>query len=214
MTRYTSIPILLSLLGTLSITACGDNGSMAAPGIRNLDRVAQVVARREDRVSVSELAHWIIEDKKNFVLIDVRSADDYARGHIDGARNLPVPELVSPEQLKTLPKDRKVIVYSQGSETAAQAVVLLRLVGYNANLLLGGYNFWSQHVLNPDIHPTQADGEYPRVPEQQAIACYFVGGNTVAQAPALVRKPRTPAFVPPVSQPAAHPPPPEFDEGC
>jgi rhodanese-related sulfurtransferase len=51
-----------------------------------------VVARREDRVSVSELAHWIIEDKKDFVLIDVRSANDCTRGHIDGVRNLPPPE--------------------------------------------------------------------------------------------------------------------------
>ena len=51
-----------------------------------------MVARREDRVSVSELAHWIIEDKKDFVLIDVRSANDYARGYIDGVHNLPPPE--------------------------------------------------------------------------------------------------------------------------
>ena len=93
------------------------------------------------------------------MLIDVRSANDYANGHIDGARNLPVPELISPEQMNTLPKDRKVIVYSQGSETAAQAAVLLRVAGYHADLLLGGYNFWTQHVLNPNIPAAQADEE-------------------------------------------------------
>lgn len=213
MNRHTTIPLLLSLLGTLYITACSDSDTLAMPDAFNLEQVARIVARQEDRVSVSDLAHWIIEDRKDFVLIDVRSADDYAKDHINGARNLSVSELMSPGQLELLPNDRKLIVYSQGSETAAQAVVLLRLKGYNANLLLGGYNFWSQYVLNPEIHPTRADGEYPRVPEQQAIACYFVGGDKTAQAPAPVRKPEIPVFVPPVSEPAAAPPR-AIDEGC
>jgi len=211
MIKHTTLPI--SLLATLLLTACDDSHTKAPPQVDHLDQVAQVVARHEDRVSADQLAHWIIEDKKGFVLIDVRPAKDYAKDHINGARNLAVPELFSPEQQKTLPKNRQVIVYSQGSETAAQAVVLLRLAGYNANLLLGGYNFWSRHVLNPKLSPTQADGEYPRVAEQQAIACYFVGGNKVAQVPTPVRKPRVPAFVPPVSHPATSPPP-ASDEGC
>jgi hypothetical protein len=41
------------------------------------------------------------------------------------------------------------------------------------------------------------------VPEQQAIACYFVGGDKTAQAPPAPGKPAVPAFVPPVTQPAA-----------
>jgi len=213
MTKHTMILLLLGLAGVLGVTACGDSGKQASLDSHNFDRVAQVVARHEDRVSTDDLARWMIEEKKDFTLIDVRPPDAYAKGHIDGARNLSVPELLSPALLKTLPGVRRIIVYSQGSETAAQAAVLLRLAGYNASLLLGGYNFWSQHVLNPDIHPTRADGEYSRVPRQQAIACYFVGGNTVAQAPVPVRKHRVPAFVPPVSRPAA-PPPPASDEGC
>ncbi|MGA7178407.1 MAG: rhodanese-like domain-containing protein [Thiobacillaceae bacterium] len=213
MNRHSSIPIIFTLLGTLSVTACSDHGSKSRPGARNFDQVAQVVARRDDRVSVDELARWIIEGKKDFVLIDVRTASEYAGGHIDGALNLPVPELISPDQLKTLPKDRKVIVYSQGSETAAQAAVLLRLAGYDADLLLGGYNFWSQHVLNPAVQPTLADEENTSVAEQQAIACYFVGGKVAALTPAPPPKAVAPAFVPPVSKPAA-PLPPAAHEGC
>ncbi len=211
MTRHIATSILLSLLGALSVTACSDRGTGAAPQAGDFKQVAQVVARREDRVTAGELAHWIVGSKQDFVLVDVRSAGEYAGGHIDGARNFAVPQLLDPETLKTLPNDRRIVVYSQGSETAAQAVVLLRLAGYQADLLLGGYNFWSEQVLNPDIQPTEADGEYARVSEQQAIACYFVGANAAAQ-PAPV-KPAKPAFVPPVSQPAAAPPP-AFHEGC
>ena len=35
--------------------------------------------------------------------------------------------------------------------------------------------------------------------EQQAIACYFVGGDKTAQAPPAPVKPAVPAFVPPVN---------------
>jgi hypothetical protein len=211
MTQIHPIPLLLSLLGALTLTACGDHHDKSKPGAASFDQVAQIVARRNDRVSVDELARWIIQGKQNFVLIDVRPPTDFAAGHIQGARNLSVPELIAPEQQKTLPKDRKVIVYSQGSETAAQAVVLLRLAGLDADLLLGGYNFWNQHVLNPAVYPTLADDEYPSATQKQATACYFLGGNSQTQT--ATPSPVKPAFVPPLAQPALAPPP-KAHEGC
>jgi rhodanese-related sulfurtransferase len=213
MTGRLCLPLPLCLLAGLFVTACGDNDRMAHQQARSIEEVAQIVARQDDRVQAEELARWFIEGRKDFVLIDVRPAADYDKGHIESAQNLVVTELVTPEKLEALPKDRKVIVYSQGSELAGQAVVLLRLAGYDASLLLGGYNFWAQQVLNPEISPTLADGEFPRVPEQQAIACYFVGGDKTAQAPPAPRKPVVPAFVPPLTQPAAPRPRPAH-EGC
>jgi rhodanese-related sulfurtransferase len=213
MTGRLCIQLALYLLAGLFVTACGDNDRLSQQQVRSFEQVAQSVARQDDRVLVEDLARWIIEGRKDFVLIDVRPAADYDKGHIGNAQNTVVTELVTPEKLEALPTDRKVVVYSQGSEVAGQAVVLLRLAGYDASLLLGGYNFWAQHVLNPDISPTLADGEYPRVPEQQAIACYFVGGDKTAQAAPAPRKPAVPAFVPPVTQPAA-PPLAAPHEGC
>ena len=206
------IQLSLYLMAGVFLTACGDNDRLSQQQAHSFEQVAQSVARQDDRVLAEDLARWIIEGRKDFVLIDLRPAADYDKGHIGNAQNLVVTELVTPEKLEALPTDRKVVVYSQGSEVAGQAVVLLRLAGYDASLLLGGYNFWAQRVLNPDISPTQADGEYPRVPEQQAIACYFVGGDKTAQASPAPRKPVVP-FVPPVTQPAAPRPRPSH-EGC
>ncbi|MGB5177651.1 MAG: rhodanese-like domain-containing protein [Gammaproteobacteria bacterium] len=197
------MPISLCLLAGPLVTACGDNDPLSQAQALSLERVAQMVARKDDRVLVQDLARWLIEGRKDYVLIDVRPAEDYDKDHIEGAQNIAVTELVTPAKLEALPTDRKVILYSQGSEVAAQAVVLLRLAGYDASLLLGGYNFWAQHVLNPDISPILSDGEYPRVAEQQAIACYFVGGDQMEQAPAAVSKPKIPAFIPPLSTPVA-----------
>lgn len=212
MTRNAAVLPIIGLLGALSLAACNARAPGSATQAGDFNQVAQVIARREDRVTADELAHWIIGNQQDYMLVDVRSAAAFAGGHIDGARNLAVPELLAPETLKTLPKDHRIIVYSQGSETAAQAVVLLRLAGYRADLLLGGYDFWSQQVLNPRIEPSAADGEFARVSERQAIACYFVGGNAAAQP--VPAQPVKPAFVPPVSQPAVPAPPPAFHEGC
>ncbi len=204
----------LGALIALGLGGCG--GGVPAPSGQQLAQVAQSVARKDDRVSADDLARRIIAGTKDFVLIDVRPPEAFAKGHIEGARNLSVSELLMPDNLDALPRDREVILYSQGSELAAQAAVLLRLAGgHDARLLLGGYNHWAQKILNPAIEAVAADGEFPRVPEQQAVACYFVGGDQVAQAsPVPAAEPAAaPAYVPPVATPEPQRKPRKY-EGC
>ncbi len=206
------ITILPGLL-TVVLGACSDEqAAQSAIDSARLEQVAQVVARKQDRVSADELARWLIERRADFVLVDIRDDDAYAAGHIDGALHLPVTELVTQEGLRQLPAGRRVIVYSNGSEFAGQAAVLLRLAGRDADLLLGGYNFWSRHVQNPEVPPTAADGEYPQLALKRAIACYFAGGGAPppVAAPAPLRHRQPPAFTPPT----APPPPPAPEEGC
>ena len=203
----TTIGILLC--GALA--ACGDGGGTDTA---QLVQVAQAVARQEQRIDSAELANWIIEGRKDFMLVDIRSPEAYADAHIEEAANVPITELVSAEYLETLPDDRRIIVYSSGSEHAAAATALLRAAGYDAALLAGGYNFWNQRVLNPDIPDTAAADEAPQVAKQRAIACYFIGDGS-APPPVVVQEAK-PAFVPPVVAPAHAAPPAGLitDEGC
>lgn len=213
MCRIPRITLPLLLLAGSILSACSDHDQISSSQASAFEQVAQLVARQDDRVQVEELARWLIEGRKDYMLIDLRSPVDYDKAHINGAQNLTLTQLVTPVQLAALPTDRKVILYSQGSEVAAQAVVLLRLAGHNASLLLGGYNFWARHILNPEILPTLADGEFPRVPEQQAIACYFVGGNQQAASAPAPNKP-IPAFTPPIFSKPAPPPSHAPKESC
>ena len=186
--KYT-IKILLLLPAMAMMAACNQS---AAPANGLVD-VAQAAARQTDRVSVRDLASWLIEERQDFVLIDVRSAADFDRGAIGEAQNIPIAELVTAETLAGLPTDRRILVYSNGSENGAKAATLLRIAGLDAHVVSGGYNAWHARVLNPDIPLEEVDGESLRVSEQRAYACYFVGDRGAGAD----RRPDV-DFVPPV----------------
>jgi len=69
--------------------------------------------------------------KKDFYILDLRKPADYARGHIPGAKNIFWLDLLKDENLKKLPIDRKIVLYCYVGHTSSQALVLLKLLGYD-----------------------------------------------------------------------------------
>ena len=195
-------------VGLLALAGCGPTENKG----KSLVDVAQSAARGEDRVSVRDLATWIIEGRGDFLVVDVRMPEEFSNGAIENARNIPLAQLVRDESIAELPTDRKVVVYSNGSENAAKAAVMLRLAGINAQLLVGGYNAWHSVILNPDISAEALDGETLQVSEQRAFACYFVG-ECAGAAPAPAKPFTPPVFVEKEPVASGMPPPPAA-EGC
>src|SRR6185312_6035719 len=76
------------------------------------------------------------------VLVDVRPAEEYAAGHIDGALSIPIDELK--RRLAELPEDREVIAYCRGPfcAYANEAVRLLARSGRRARRLEQGWPEW------------------------------------------------------------------------
>lgn len=206
-----SLKAMLLSIVVVSIAACGASNESEF----SLTDIAQAAARQDDRESVEHLAGWLIEGRGDFKLIDVRTPEDFAIGSIADAENIPIAQIVSQDVLTRLPKDRMVIVYSNGSENAAKAAVLLRLSGIDAHLLTGGYNAWHQRILNPDISADEIDGESLQVSAQRALSCYFVGERS-GEAAKRAAQDNTP-FVPPVfveEEELEAPPPSSGEESC
>jgi len=192
-----------------SVAACGPTNDAQV----SLAEVAQAAARQDDRMSVEDLATALIEQRGDFKLIDVRLPEEFENGSIADAVNIPIAQLVGQDVLSSLPTDRKVIVYSNGSENAAKATVMLRLSGIDAHLLTGGYNAWHTRILNPDISAEELDGESLKVSEQRAYDCYFVGERSGASQRSVSDEP----FVPPVFEELENESedlPPPAEEGC
>jgi len=144
------------------------------PALKSGDLVAlsRAIVRGEDHVPADELAQWIVEGRKDYMLIDLRPKDAYDEGHIDTATHVPLPDLFDNGTLDELPTDRSIVVYSNGTADAAQAVVVLRCAGLKAYSLLGGYNFWQKNTLTPEL-AGEADEEVLKRVKRKATAWYF-----------------------------------------
>ena len=76
------------------------------------------------------------------VLVDVRPEEEFAAGHIDGARSIPLDELE--QRLAELPAGREVVAYCRGPfcAYAHEAVRRLRAAGRSARRLEEGWPEW------------------------------------------------------------------------
>ncbi len=72
-------------------------------------------------------------------LVDVRTAEEFASGHAEGARNIPIDQLG--QSLDQLKKDAPVIVYCAAGVRAGRAATLLANAGYDARDL-GSLSAW------------------------------------------------------------------------
>jgi rhodanese-related sulfurtransferase/DNA-binding HxlR family transcriptional regulator len=78
----------------------------------------------------------------DIVLVDVRPEPEFAAGHIDGARSIPLGDLQ--RRLDELPADREVVAYCRGPfcAYAHDAVRRLRAAGRDARRLDEGWPEW------------------------------------------------------------------------
>ncbi len=77
------------------------------------------------------------------LLVDVRPADEYAEGYIEGAINIPLQELT--QHLDMLPNlDAEIVIYCGSGHRSALAMTSLNLLGYTeARSLLTGVGGWT-----------------------------------------------------------------------
>ncbi len=185
--------VFLPLAGVVGLAAllggCGQSTETSrAITSESLEEIARAIARQDDRILADDLADWMLADRRDFLLVDIRSEADYTAGHIDDAEHIPLPELVRRSTRGALPSNRRLVLYSADTENASKAVVMLRLAGLNAYALVGGYNEWRRHILNAQpIDPSQ---ETLDEPTHFALAC-FTGGeyDPAAGLPSLGQRP-------------------------
>ena len=63
--------------------------------------------------------------------LDVRGPDEFARGHADGAVNIPITDI--DRRMSELPRARPIVVYCHSGVRAAIAESKLRKAGYDAH---------------------------------------------------------------------------------
>ena len=116
------LPVLLALL---LLAGC------AAP--------AEEAAYRQ--INMDE-AITMMEEKSGYIILDVRTPEEFADKHIPGAINIP-NETIETEEVPELPdKDQLILVYCRSGNRSKQASEKLVALGYTNIVEFGGINDW------------------------------------------------------------------------
>jgi phage shock protein E len=79
-------------------------------------------------VKPTEIAQRIQDPQTAPYLLDVRTPEEFAEGHVPGAKNIPVAEIEG--RAAEVPKDRPVVVYCRSGARVQRANAILRERGY------------------------------------------------------------------------------------
>ena len=133
MNRTWAIFLLATLAGALSFEPAIAGGE--APTQASAEGVASKL--KGDVVAAGE--GWVLI-KQGALLIDVRSADEYEGGHIEGSLNIPHSEIAMLADAIGPEKDRAVVFYCRSGGRAGRAQVALEDLGYTGIFNASGYD--------------------------------------------------------------------------
>lgn len=178
-------------------------------------QLALDAGNKADHVSPAQLADWLIEGRNDFLVVDVRDANEFAEYHIPGAINVPLA-LVSADLAA---RNERIIFYSDGGIHAAQAWLLLRSLGFNASyMLFGGLEEWKDSVLFPKAPPADAPAkDQIDFARRAAVAKHFGGTAQGADSVTTPSTPELPKLAPPPQTDGGSAPAPakrKKKEGC
>ncbi len=104
---------------------------------------AVFLLRRSGLVSAAEAASHL---KKGALVIDVRTAGEYASGHLPKAINLPLGEIESSLPRRVKDKSQVLLLHCQAGGRSAEARKKLLALGYVNTFNLGSYSRAAQIV--------------------------------------------------------------------
>lgn len=89
----------------------------------------------------------IMQTEENYVILDVRTAQEFASGNIPGAVLLP-NETIGTGDIPLLPdKDQLILVYCRSGNRSKQAAEKLAQLGYTNIVEFGGINSWTGEIV-------------------------------------------------------------------
>lgn len=109
---------------------------------------AQVQKEQSYRQINMDEAIAMMEAESDYIILDVRTPEEFSEKHIPGAINI-ANETIGSEEIPELPdKDQLILVYCRSGNRSKQASEKLVALGYTNIVEFGGINDWPGEVIS------------------------------------------------------------------
>lgn len=119
----------------------------AAPYSHTIASVSEKAALPQ--ISVQQLKQVVDSKDPNYLLLDVRTPEEFKVSHIPEATLVSVDgldEAAFVDKVKSMIQGRKLIAYCTSGHRSAQALVKLKHAGINGTQVTGGIKAWTQEI--------------------------------------------------------------------
>ena len=98
-------------------------------------------------VSMNDIVQ-IMEENENYIILDVRTLEEYNQGHIPNAICIP-NETIDESVVNKLPdKNQMILVYCRSGNRSKQATEKLKKLGYTNLIEFGGIIDWKGEIIH------------------------------------------------------------------
>ena len=109
---------------------------------------AQAQKEQSNRQINMDEAIAMMEAENVYIILDVRTPEEFSEKHIPGAINI-ANETIGSEEIPELPdKDQLILVYCRSGNRSRQASEKLVALGYTNIVEFGGINDWPGEVVS------------------------------------------------------------------
>lgn len=150
--------------------------------------------KKSDLIRPGNFLHIYYNNDSLYRFIDLRPANEFIKGSIKGAINIPVNQLLSDEYENIFNQDEKInVLYCSEMCDACGALMLLKQLGYKNNRILqGDYQYIKENIID-NYAPMSGNFQDEKAKYDFAKIINKTGGNiknieNPAPAPAPIKK--------------------------
>ena len=126
--------LIFLFLAVMLLTACGQD-------IENDQGAVYVNITAEE-------AKQIMDSEEGYIILDVRTQEEYDQGHIPGATQISHEEIAEKAEEVLTDKDQLILVYCRSGNRSKQASDKLVGLGYTNIVEFGGINDWPGETVS------------------------------------------------------------------
>lgn len=129
----------------------------------------------------------------SYLLVSVQSSEEYAKGHVPGAVNIPLVQITTTEALAQFPRNKKIVFTCDDGHRSMAAALFLGQLGYETYAMSMGLSYWNS-VESGIAAPFPGSAGYPvstnAAPQPPGAPLPVIAGTATTGREAIIERTR------------------------